>query len=110
MARRGSFHNQMYANMVNQPDPTVGMGVTEVLWTDRTPYQVVEVVDEKTIIIQRLNVTDVWPTGYGTITEELGAERQTLTKRSTGRWCTRGAVADDRWLIGKAMHHHDVNF
>lgn len=48
----GSFHNQQYARY-QSPEPEVGMGATEISWTDRTAYTVVAIVTKRVIEVQR---------------------------------------------------------
>jgi len=48
-----SLVNHMYSRMVvGEPTPYVGMGVTILHWTDRDPATIVEVVNDKHIVIQ----------------------------------------------------------
>ena len=110
MATRGSFQNLMLAKSINHPDPEVGMGVTKVMWTDRVPYKVIEVINDKLILVQELVVTDEYPTGYGKITDELKGSPVKLSKRKNGRWSVYGQETDDSWVIGHASHYYDVHF
>ena len=53
---------KFYGNLINRimegeshPKPVVGMGVTECFYSDREPYEIIEVKDEKHITIRRLD-------------------------------------------------------
>jgi len=47
----GSLRNSMLARTPSEV-PKVGMGATQVLWTDRVPFTVVEVISETEIVVQ----------------------------------------------------------
>ena len=49
----GSLNNRIQA-MGKQETPVVGMGVTELLWSDRYPFEVIKVIDEKHILIRAM--------------------------------------------------------
>lgn len=57
MANRwyGSLQNRLEENRQFCDEITVGMGVTEYMYSDRHPYEVVEVIDQKHIKIRRLD-------------------------------------------------------
>lgn len=56
----GSVQNRIEENRMFCDEITVGMGVTEYSWSDRYPYEVVEVIDQKHVKIRPL---DHKPTG-----------------------------------------------
>ena len=49
----GSLQNRIAERSV-QPEPVVGMGVTECCYTDRHPYEIIEVKDSKHIVVRAL--------------------------------------------------------
>ena len=49
----GSVQNRL-AERSKQPTPVVGMGVTECCYSDREPYQIIEVKDEKHIVVRAM--------------------------------------------------------
>lgn len=51
----GSIENRIEERSKDAQNITVGMGVTEFHWSDRTPYEVVAVKDQKHITIRRLD-------------------------------------------------------
>lgn len=57
MARKwyGSLNNRLEENKMFCGTIEVGTGVTEYMWSDRHPYEVVEVKDQKNVAIRRMN-------------------------------------------------------
>lgn len=49
----GSVQNRI-AERCKQPEPVVGMGVTECCYSDRNPFEIIEVKDAKNIVIRAL--------------------------------------------------------
>lgn len=54
--------SKWYGNIINRilengetPEIVVGMGVTECYWSDREPYEVIAVKDQKHVTIRRLD-------------------------------------------------------
>lgn len=52
----GSVQNRIHGQATSKT-PKVGMGVTELLWSDRHAYEVIEVTDEKHIKVRALKYT-----------------------------------------------------
>ena len=50
----GSIDNRILENS-KMVEPKVGMGVTECCYTDRHPYEIVEVKDERHIVVRALD-------------------------------------------------------
>ena len=48
----GSVSNRLEENKMFVDEITVGTGVTEYMWSDRHPYQVVEVIDQKHVYVK----------------------------------------------------------
>ena len=51
----GSLQNRIEENRQYVPTIEVGTGVTEYFYTDRTPYEVIAVTDQKHVTIRRLD-------------------------------------------------------
>lgn len=49
----GSLNNRLMENSVG-PKPVVGMGVTECCYSDREPYEIIEVKDDKHIVVRAM--------------------------------------------------------
>lgn len=50
----GSFQNRLMENS-KMPKPEVGMGVTECQWSDRSPWEIIAVKDERHITVRALD-------------------------------------------------------
>ena len=50
----GSIDNRLMENC-RQPVPVVGMGATELCYSDRHPYEIIEVIDDRHIIVRALS-------------------------------------------------------
>lgn len=53
----GSLNNRLEENRMFCDEIKVGMGATEYSWSDRYPYEVVAVKDQKHVTIRRMNHT-----------------------------------------------------
>lgn len=52
----GSFQNRLMGN--NSTEPKVGEGMTKLMYSDRIPYEVLEVSDDKkSVIVRRMEAT-----------------------------------------------------
>ena len=49
----GSLNNRL-AERCAQPKPEIGMGVTEMLWSDTQAFEIVAIKDEKHITVRRM--------------------------------------------------------
>lgn len=126
----GSVQNRISAEC-KMPKPEVGMGVTELLWSDRMPYEVIEVISEKKIRIRELDYERTDDNGLSEHQEykyfsKPDGEVKTLVLRN-GKW--RDLVKEERylgdqkweivetrrlgssqWLIGRAKMYRDPSF
>lgn len=54
----GSFQNRLMGN--NSTEPKVGEGMTKLMYSDRIPYEVIEVSDDKkSVIVRKMNYEPV---------------------------------------------------
>ena len=114
----GSLNNR-FMERTRGAKPEVGMGVTECLWSDRHPYEIIEVKDDRHITIRALNWKRIDKNGmsecqeyeyfsnpYGTV--------YTLYKNKKGIWVRRvgknGVDKSSGWYIGKAEEYYDFTF
>jgi len=51
----GSIENRLEENKMYCDEIKVGTGVTEYSYTDRTPYEVIEVINNKDVIVRELD-------------------------------------------------------
>lgn len=54
MAWYGNINNRLEENKMYCKEITVGTGVTEYMYSDRHPYEVVEVIDQKHVYVREL--------------------------------------------------------
>jgi hypothetical protein len=97
----------------NNPVPEVGMGATKIMWTDRHPFTVVEVVNERRLVLQADKyfrtdgggMSDSQEYAYQSDPDGVKVE---VTKRKDGSWRVRGG--DQLFSIGERSAHFDYNF
>ena len=114
----GSINNRLMESCKGDV-PVVGMGVTECLWSDRHPYEIVEVQDERHITIRPLGYKRIDNNGMSECQEyeyyslpDNGTIR--LYRAKDGRWVRRvgknGVDRSSGWYIGKAEAYYDPCF
>jgi len=97
--------------------PEVGMGATELCYTDRRPYTIVEVVNEKTIMVQvdssrRTDSNGMSECQEYEFTPNTSSNKIIVTRRKNGAWVIRGESmkGGTRFLIGHRSKYHDFSF
>ena len=113
----GSFQNRLLER-TKPAVPEVGMGCTECLWSDRYPYEVIEVKDARHCTVRELDAIVV--SGY---TNDGSAEyryesnpngrTKTLFLTNKGRWVEkvgRSWKGSSGWAIGYAEKYYDPSF
>lgn len=88
----GSVQNRI-AERCKQPEPVVGMGVTRCLYSDRDPYEIIEVKDAKHIVVRAMGYERIDNNGMSESQEyryfsKPDGEVVHLTLRN-GRWRDR---------------------
>lgn len=113
----GSLVNMICAEGKNDVKPEINMGATEICWSDRHAYTIVNIINDKTIVVQRddvkrvdgLGMTDsqVWE-----CTPNPDNDTNIVTLRKNGKWITQGHSMKNgtRWLIGSKMEYYDYTF
>lgn len=108
----GSFNNLYASRGISSMTPYVGMGATELLWSDRHAYTVVEVSPSgKTLKLQRdiairvdgLGMSDGQSYRYE---PDPAASLVTVRKCRDGRWKSGGSV----FAVGYRSEHYDYSF
>lgn len=92
----GSLQNRLMENASFDGEITVGTGVTEVMYSDRHPYEVVAVKDQKHITIRGLDhklVGEAYSNDWELISNEDNPEYE-LTKRGKSWYWTLHITAD----------------
>ena len=113
----GSLQNRLEERQL-MPKPEVGMGVTELLYSDRTPYEITEVIDERHIMVRRMDWKRIDEGGPSEMQEyeyfsnekyppvmlfltKQGDWRERIGKRGLGCNC---------FLIGKRERYYDFSY
>ena len=114
----GSLNNR-FMERTRGAKPEVGMGVTECLWSDRHPYEIIEVKDDRHITIRALNWKRIDKNGMSECQEyeyfsNPHGTVYTLYKNKKGIWVRRvgknGVDKSSGWYIGKAEEYYDFTF
>lgn len=99
------------------PTPVVGMGVTRCCWSDRHPYEIIEVKDDRHIVVREMHAKRIDTNGmsdcqdYEYTSNENGRVQELfLTKQ--GRWRDRQGrkLGCDGWALGYAQKYYDYSF
>lgn len=96
MAWYGSVHNRLEENREFCDEIKIGTGVTEYLYSDRHPYEVIDVIDQKHVYIRELDHKLIGEP-YSNDWELISNENNTvyyLTKRGK-YWYKTITVTDD---------------
>lgn len=115
MARHGSFQNQQYSKM-NSLKPEVGMGATEICWSDRHAYTIIEVINDTKIVVQQDKATRTDANGMSdaqsyAFSPDLSGSKRTLSLRKNGRWVPVGlGMNDGNFVIGMRQEYYDYSF
>jgi len=115
--------NQWYGSLNNRLlertkgfTPEVGMGVTQCLWSDRHPWEVIEVKDARHVTIRRLDAKRTDKNGFSECQEyEYTSNEKNevlhLYKTKRGKWVirigTRGVDSSYGWHFGRAEEYYD---
>lgn len=113
----GSIDNRLLEN-AKMPDPVVGMGATEICYSDRHPYEVIAVKDARHITVRELDWKRIDHNGMSESQEykySSNPENRTanlfLTKQ--GKWRERqadGRLGCNAFYIGFAERYYDFCF
>jgi len=113
----GSLQNRLMENS-RSAVPEVGMGVTEFLWSDREPYEVIAVQDDRHISARRLGYKVVSGSCHdGSAEYEYFSDPDghvvSLFKKKNGKWVQRigrKEYGGSSWVIGFAEKYYDPSF
>lgn len=94
--------------------PEVGMGATEIIGTDRTPYTVIEVLSPRKIRVQadfykRTDANGMSDFQTYEYAPNIEGVIETLTKRKDGNWRVMG-TDDSLFRIGYRRKYYDYSF
>lgn len=109
----GSMVNAI-GNQTRSLKPEVGMGVTELMYSDRHPYTVVAILSEKKIQVKCDIATRIDKRGesesqdYTYATDEKSPPI-TLRLNKYGRWKRQGDAEGSTYLIGRREEYYDFS-
>lgn len=126
----GGLNNRI-AEKMKMPKPEVGMGVTELCYTDRHPFEVIAILSDKRIKVRKMTAERTDTNGISDCQEyryfpNFDGEIKTLVLRN-GKWRDivkeydndeNGRLVEvetrrlgcNGWLIGRAEKYHDYSF
>lgn len=114
IAERDEMEKQLH-ELYKRLMPEVGMGATEILWSDRRAKTVVEVINPNKIIVRENEVVckDYYAGAYEILDELSAMPSEIFTRRKSGRWVELGQP--DKYgsvylVIGSRYHYIDPSF
>lgn len=116
--------SRWYGNIMNRlaensksPDPVVGMGATELMWSDRHPYEIISVKDARHCDVRELDHALVpgsdWLSGNYTYSSNPEGIVKHLFKKSNGIWVERIGESrreGSKFALGYAEYYLDPSF
>lgn len=115
MALMGSITN-LIARTAPGLVPVVGMGATQILYTDRNPYTVVEVLGPKKLVLQadtyrRTDKNGMCDSGQAYLyASDPNGKKVTVSLRKDGKWRKVGEDRTNGFVIGWREKYHDFSF
>ena len=116
MRWEGSLQNRLM-ELWKTPEPVVGMGVTECQWSDRTPWEIIQVIDDRHIIVRELDAKRVDRNGLSEMQEyeySSNPENRTaklfMTKQGHWRECVGRSLGCTKFVLGRAEKYWDPTF
>jgi hypothetical protein len=118
----GSVHNFMTTNSnIIEPQPIVGMGVTQICYSDRRAFTVIATLGHKEILIQKdraIRTDKNGPSDWQNYTFEPNPDGEVVTlvfktskKKPNGRWVAKGdSINGVRFILGIRKEHFDYSF
>ena len=107
---------KLYGNLTNrfieckqEIVPKVGMGATELSWSDRNPYTIIEVISKNKIKVQEDKATHIGEplTQSWQITPDPKGKIETLIQTKRGWKILKGCT---RFIIGPREKYFDYEF
>lgn len=108
--------NQIIENNYKSAPPQVGMGATELWYSDRYAYTVIQVVSSRKIVVQRDRAVRTDNNGMSDAQSyryeaDPNGKTHTLTLRKDGHWRRLGDGKNGNvFMIGGRDEHHDYSY
>lgn len=96
--------------------PEIGMGATQMCWTDRNPWTVVAVHSENKCMVQRDKVKAKegdWQMGHQQwdIEPDPNGATEIITRRRNGKWYpVNKPMTSTGFILGERRHYYDWSF
>ncbi|HHA5789787.1 TPA: hypothetical protein ACOBID_001828 [Enterococcus faecium] len=109
MKLQGSLQNRMMEGKATSKEIVVGMGATELLYTDRNPFTVIEVKSKNRIVVQEDDAINkaTFPDQEWEYSRNPEGQTFELIKTKNG-W--KVLKKDIRFYIGNREKYYDPNF
>lgn len=110
-ARHGSLTNAM-ADQTRSKVPEIGMGVTEIMFSDRHPYTVVRILTPKRIVVKADKAIRIDGRGCSETQEYAYIEcpdeaEVVLFLNKHGKWKRLGDAQGSTFLVGRREEYYD---
>ena len=112
----GSLQNRLEERMNAPEELYIGMGATELMYTDRRPYEIIAIKDDRHVTVRELDAKRIDKNGMGECQEyEYTSNPNNVTaelfKTKEGRWVERiGRKYGSTFRIGVAEKYYDYSF
>ena len=116
----GSVVNHIIANQYKDADIQIGMGVTELCWSDRHAFFVKEIIRNKKGEIKELVLEGAYLKALGEGCFDISREpkegyfqdckQRTIRKNRKGYFTSDGTIKGTTFRIGKADEYYDISF
>ena len=118
--RYGSVVNHIIANNYKDNKIKVGMGVTEIMWSDRHAFFIKEIITDKKGNPKELKLEGAWLKALGEGCYDVSREykegyfqdckQRTIRKNRKGYFTSDGTIKGTTFRIGKADEYYDISF
>lgn len=108
----GSITNILYG-YIESPPPYIGQGATEILWTDRHAYEVIAILDDRHIIVRRMNakLKGEYLNQEYELTSDPNGKCVNLFRKKNGQWVERnGRAYGAKFTLGIMDEYEDPCF
>ena len=120
----GSLTNLIAATYVQDSEPKIGMGCTELAWSDRNPYEIVDIEYNRAGKAVALEVREMAVMADPTKDNRMGHQNWVITSnlvgcrktlklrkgRKAGWYSYRDGEWGSKFMLGHAEHYYDWSF
>lgn len=111
----GGLYNRIYEGMKNTPEPKVGMGVTEMCYTDRHAYTIVNILSKTRIEVTHDTVKRIDKNGMSDAqeyeyTSNYDGHRKILRLNKKGQWKKVGSPNGNTYVLGMRKEYYDYSY